>query len=74
MLFRSTKKIMSNYEKLPIKDRDELNITVEEICKLLGKAPDSFLKEIFEDIEKKVLMGKIPNKKEELKKYISNKY
>ena len=70
----NTKKIMSNYEKLPIKDRDELNITVEEICKLLGKAPDSFLKEIFEDIEKKVLMGKIPNKKEELKKYISNKY
>lgn len=70
----NTKKIMTEYDKMPIKDREELNINVEEICSVLGKAPDSFLKEIFDDIEKEVLLGNIPNKKEDLKKYISGKY
>ena len=70
----NTKKIMTDYDKMPIKDREELSINVEEICSVLGKAPDSFLKEIFDDIEKKVLIGELTNEKEQLKKYIKEKY
>lgn len=70
----NTKKIMTAYDKLPIKDRAELNITVEEICAILRKEPNNFLKEIFNDLEKEVLLGNLPNKKEDLKEYIKNKY
>lgn len=70
----NTKKIMANYEKLPIKDKEEININVEEICTILGKAPDSFLKEIFDDLETQILTGKINNNKKELKEYICAKY
>ena len=53
----NTKKKMSNYDKLPIKDKNEIAITVDEICSILGKEPDSFLKPIFEDLEILILKG-----------------
>ena len=70
----NTKKIMSKYEKLPIKDREELNINVEEICRVLGKAPNKFLGKIFEDIENKVLNGELVNDKKALKEYVKLNY
>lgn len=70
----NTKKIISKYEKLPIKDREELNINVEDICKVLGKAPDSFLKDIFKDLEMKVLVGDLANDKKILKEYVKKNY
>lgn len=70
----NTKKIMSKYDKIPIKDREEISINVEEICSVLGKAPDSFLGNIFEDIEHKILDGSLVNDKGVLKEYISSNY
>lgn len=70
----NTKKIMSNYDKLPIKDRNEIAISVEEICTILGKAPDSFLKKIFDDIEYLILKGILKNDKKVLTEYIKQVY
>lgn len=70
----NTKKIMSNYDKLPIKDRNEIAITADEICNLLGKEPDSFLKTIFGDIEFLILKGIIKNDNNVLKEYIKQVY
>ena len=70
----NTKKIMAKYDKLPIKDREEIKISVDEICRVLGKAPDSFIGFIFEDIELKILSGRLLNDKEVLKDYIKNNY
>lgn len=70
----NTKKIILKYDKLPIKDRNEIAITAEDICTVLGKAPSSFLGDIFEDIETLLLKGAIKNDKESLQKYIKDNY
>ncbi len=67
------KKITEAYTNLKIHSRKELEITSEEIMSLLNKKPGEFLKEIFKDIEKEVLYGRLPNEKEALKRYISSK-
>lgn len=70
----NTKKIMANYDKLPIKDRNEIAITADEICMILGKEPDSFLKTIFDDIEFLILKKIIKNDKKVLSEYIKQVY
>lgn len=63
-------KIIDNYNKLPIKDRNEINITVEEICEILNVSPGPFLKELYDDIEIGIIKNQIKNTKESIKKYI----
>ena len=70
----NTKKIINKYDKLPIKDRKELKISIEEICKILNKKPDNFLKDILSDIEEKIIYGKLKNDKEIIKEYIKENY
>ena len=70
----NTKKIISKYEKLPIHDKNEIDINAEEICEVLNKKPDSFLKDIIDDIEILILNNSITNKKEVIKEYIKNNY
>ena len=70
----NTKKIMAKYDKLPIKDRNEIAITAEEICDVLEKKPDSFLKTIYDDVETLILKGIIKNDNTILKEYIRQVY
>ena len=70
----NTKKILNLYEKLPIKDKSEIKITSEEICYILKKDPDSFLKDIYSDLEHEILYNKLKNKNNTIKEYIKNKY
>ena len=70
----NTKKIVSNYEKLPIKDKVEIKITPEEICELLEKEPGNFIKEIMDKLEEEILLKKIKNEKETIKNYIKQNY
>lgn len=70
----SKKKYSNKYEKLVIKDKNEINITTEDICILLNKEPGCFLKEIYNDLEKNILLKNIKNNKEEIEKYILNNY
>lgn len=66
--------IVSKYNSLPIHMRKDISITSEEICQLLNKKPDKFLKDIYEDLEIKILNNEIENEKETIKKYITDRY
>ena len=65
------KKIMTyKYEELPIKDKNEIVITGKDIMSVLNIEPGSYIKDILNDIEEKIVLGKLNNNKEELKEYI----
>ena len=68
------KKITEAYNVLQIKSIDDIDITAREICELLSRKPGSFLKEIYFDLERKILYNKLSNKKRILKSYIKNQY
>ena len=67
-------KMNTRYEKLPIRDRNEINITTNEICELLDKEPNSYLKDIYNDLEYKILRRELINDKDKIKEYIKNNY
>ncbi len=66
--------MMFRYELLPIKGREEIKITSLEICDILNKKPGSFIKEIYEDLEKQILHKKLKNDNKKIKQYIISKY
>ena len=68
------KKYINLYEKLPIKDKEEIDINYTDVCDVLNIEPGSVLKDIFSDLEIKILNGIVKNKKEDIKKYLINHY
>ena len=68
------KKITEVYNNLIIKSRKEIDITSEEIMAILGRAPGEYLKDIYSDIEEKILYNKLENNKISISKYIKDKY
>ncbi len=68
------KKIFKLYDRLPIKDRNEINISPLEICDLFDSLGGSFIKDVYEDLEDQILTFKLKNKKEDIKRYIIKKY
>lgn len=70
----SKKKITMVYNNLPIKTRKDINISATDICQLLNKKPDSFLQNIYCDLEKMILEDNLENKKDTIIDYIKNKY
>lgn len=68
------KVITDSYNNLVIHGRKELDITSDEIMKLLNREPGSYMSEIYEDIEHEVLYHKLSNKKDDLMNYIESKY
>ena len=68
------KKITYIYEQLPIKDRNEIAISGDEIMEILNKEPGAYLKEIIDDVERKIILGELSNDPTVLEEYISKKY
>jgi len=68
------KKITEAYNSLQIKSREEIAIDTMEVCEILSRKPDSFLKEIYFDLERKILYNKLSNKKRILMSYIKRQY
>lgn len=66
--------ITKQYNILPIKNRLDINITADEICDILNKAPSAFLNTIFTDLEEKILTNKLKNINEDIKKYLIKNY
>ncbi len=64
------KKINNIYQKLPIKSREEIKITSEEICDILNTQPGMFLKFIYNDLETMILTNNLKNDKNCIKEYI----
>ena len=67
-------KIVGLYESLPIKSRKELDMTANDIERILNKKKGPFLRDIFDNIEKEVINRKLENKKEVIEEYILNNY
>ena len=70
----SYKKINNIYKNLVIYSRKEININANDIIKILNREPGNYLKEILDDIEKKIINGKINNEFDSLCEYIKNNY
>ncbi len=68
------KDISEKYDMLPIKMKDEINITPKEICKLLNKKAGSFIGKIYHDLEEKILDNKLINDRLKIEEYIIEEY
>ena len=68
------KEVTEAYNNLIIQSRKDLAVTNEDIMKILNKEPGSYLREINNDIEKEVLYGRLVNEKNEILKYVIDKY
>lgn len=69
----SKKDITEKYQNLPIKSRKEIACSASDLCLWLQKDPGIFLKEVFDELEEKILYGLLKNEKEEIKNYFKDK-
>lgn len=68
------KAVALKYEHLPIQNRLDIKISIDEVCKILNKPKGGFLKPILKDLETKILNEQLLNEKESILKYIGEKY
>lgn len=68
------KLVNERYNSLYIHNKSDIKIEAKEICKLLNRPPGKFLKEIFNDLEYKLVNKLLENDRERLKNYILEKY
>ena len=64
------KDIIKKYDALKIKTKDEIAISAKEICKLYKRKAGPFLKDVYEDLEDKILSGKVDNNNLKIKEYL----
>ena len=60
------KDVTEAYTNLVIHKRRDIDITSAEIMKLLNKKPGSYLKDIYNDIEREILYRRLPNDKDKI--------
>jgi len=66
--------ITEMYEKLPITSRKEINITSEDIMIIINQKEGPIFKTIYDDLEQKILEGKLVNSKDKITDYIISTY
>ncbi len=66
--------VVSEYNKLPIKTRNDILITSEEIMKMFEKKPGKYISDVYCDLETKILNGELDNNNKSLKDYICKNY
>jgi len=66
--------VNERYNSLYIHNKSEIKIEANEICELLNRRPGKFLKEIFSDLEYKLVNKLLENDKEKIKQYILQNY
>ena len=66
------KDIITKYESLQIKRRDEINIKASEMCEILNKEPGPFIGKIYKIIEDKILTGELINDNDKIKEFIKD--
>ena len=70
----SKRKITEMYNNLPIKSKNDIDISAMEICNLLNKKPDVFLNNIYSKLEQLILDNKLNNNKEEILNFLTENY
>lgn len=68
------KEITDKYNRLVIQSKRDLAITSQDIMTVLNREPGSYLREIYDDIEKEVLYHRLENDAEKILEYIVEKY
>ena len=68
------KLVNEKYDSLYIHNKTDIKIEAKEICELLNKRPGRFLKDIFNDLEYKLVNKFIENDKKALSNYILDNY
>lgn len=62
--------IVKKYNSLPIFSIKDINIKADQICEILNKNKGPFIKEIYKDLEFKILNNLLENDFTEIKKYL----
>jgi len=68
------KAIAESYAALIIKGREDIEVKSEDIMNLLNREPGKYLTEIYDDIEREILYKRLNNNKDDICKYIYEKY
>ena len=68
------KKVTLIYNELPIHSKKDITINGRDIATILNREPGKYIKDIFNDIEKKILNSELDNNTEVLSKYILDNY
>ena len=68
------KLIANKYESIPIRTKDEVNISANQIMGLLNMEPSKKVKEIYEDLINNILCGKVLNNYEDIVDYLLSTY
>ena len=62
--------IVKKYNSLPIFSIKDINIKADQICEILNKNKGPFIKEVYKDLEFKILNNLLENDFTEIKKYL----
>ena len=68
------KNVTESYNNLVIKCRKDIDITSDDIIKILHKEPGKFIADIYDDIEREILYRRLKNEKEDICNYILDNY
>ena len=68
------KNVTESYNNLVIKCRKDIDVTSDDIIKILHKEPGKFITEIYDDIEREILYRRLKNEKEDICNYILGNY
>ena len=66
--------INERYNSLYIHNKTEIKIDAKEICELLDRKPGKYLKEIYNDLEYKLVNKLLENDKDKIKEYILDNF
>ena len=66
--------INERYNSLYIHNKTEIRIDAKEICELLDRKPGKYLKDIYNDLEYKLVNKLLENDKDKMKEYILENY
>lgn len=69
-----TSTIVDYYNELPIKNKLEIKINALEICSLLNKEKGSWIKDLIDEIEEKIILKELDNDSLKIKDYIIKNY
>lgn len=74
ILGKSKKEAVEKYMSLPIKSIKEIQTNGNEICNILNISPSKRVKEIYTDLEKKILNNELNNEHKEILEYLIDNY
>lgn len=60
------------YKTIPITSKKDINITTKDITTILNKEPGSYIKDLFNDLEKQIINGTLENDLEKITEYIKS--